>query len=432
MKKPSDIEDLFKEGFKEFKAEPSHSLWKTIRRKLIISDFLSFQWKTINIYFISVIILIALPVFYYSFKPKLASSVKLENTKESFPINDTIAQSIPIFPISNDTACNDQKNQSEIKKSVLINTETSTRNKMSMEVISKSPSQTVLREQGKNFNNLPEENQKEYIAKIQALFIPSAYSGCKPLRVKFRNLSTNGQEFLWDFGDGESSDIAQPEHTFNEGGRFLVSLTIKGEDMQIRRYSETIEVYDSPIVSFEPDFDSNLEYLEIFFYNYTTGADRFSWDFGDGTFSERKEPMHNYKNQGTYNVLLRAWSAEGCMDSLTIQCPFSGEDPEITFPTAFAPNLDGPTGGYFIPGERNNMVFHPYTPDVPVEYQLKIFNRKGNLIFESNDFQTGWDGYYMQQLQPHGVYVYKVKGKYSSGKPFMKMGDVTLIRNRRY
>ncbi len=432
MKKKADIEDLFKESFKEFKPEPSHTLWKAIRRKLIISDFTSFHWKTLNIYYISVLILTAIPIFYYSAKPNQSSPLKLTNTEETNPEPNTIIQTLPPVQIISDTPGELSENRSEFKKSVPINAEAPILHNTSREQISKESSKTDLKGKEISSSKLSEENQKKYQPEIRAIFIPSAYSGCRPLSVKFKNLSVNGKEFLWNFGDGESDNSAQPEHVFDKGGRFLVSLTVKGENMQISRYSEIIEVYELPIVSFEPDYHSLQEDLEVYFYNYSTGADRFSWDFGDGAFSERKETLHRYESHGSYDIKLRAWSVEGCMDSLLINYPFSGEEPKMIFPTAFAPNMDGPTGGYFIPGERNNMVFHPYTLDIPVEYQLKIFNRKGNLIFESNDFQTGWDGYYMQQLQPHGVYIYKVKGKYNGGKPFAKMGDVTLIRNRRY
>jgi hypothetical protein len=63
-----------------------------------------------------------------------------------------------------------------------------------------------------------------------------------------------------------------------------------------------------------------------------------------------------------------------------------------------------------------------------IEYQLKIFNRQGLQIFESNDVAYGWDGYYQEQLGAQAVYIWKARGKFSNGKTFVKSGDVTLIR----
>jgi gliding motility-associated-like protein len=68
--------------------------------------------------------------------------------------------------------------------------------------------------------------------------------------------------------------------------------------------------------------------------------------------------------------------------------------------------------------------------EAPVEYQLRIFNRAGILVFESNDYQQGWDGYYRQQLQPAGVYVWKVRARFENGKTLVKMGDVTMVWTR--
>ena len=53
----------------------------------------------------------------------------------------------------------------------------------------------------------------------------------------------------------------------------------------------------------------------------------------------------------------------------------------------------------------------------------------GILIFETNDINIGWDGYFKGQLSNSGVYIWKVRGKYRNGEPFTKMGDVTLLKN---
>ena len=77
--------------------------------------------------------------------------------------------------------------------------------------------------------------------------------------------------------------------------------------------------------------------------------------------------------------------------------------------------------------DSRNDVFHPVIKEDVEEYQLKIFNRSGLLIFESNDINIGWDGYYLQKLMPQGVYVWKVRGRFAKGRSFVEMGDVTLL-----
>ena len=99
----------------------------------------------------------------------------------------------------------------------------------------------------------------------------------------------------------------------------------------------------------------------------------------------------------------------------------------IQFPNAFTPNSNGPTNGYYTPGIPNNDVFHPEYKGV-VEYHLSIFNRRGELIYESHEINTGWDGYINDRLAAQGVYVWKARGKYSNGKNFIKAGNVMLIK----
>ena len=61
------------------------------------------------------------------------------------------------------------------------------------------------------------------------------------------------------------------------------------------------------------------------------------------------------------------------------------------------------------------------------DYELQIFNRWGEMIFESFDINIGWDGYYKGKLAKQDVYIWKVTGNYANGKPFAKSGDITLL-----
>jgi PKD repeat protein len=163
--------------------------------------------------------------------------------------------------------------------------------------------------------------------------------------------------------------------------------------------------------------------------NYSSNAVRFRWDFGDGTTSDFFEPNHTYSKFSNYNVRLIVFSEYGCTDSLTVMNAFSGSEFKIDFPNAFIPNPQGPSGGYYSSkSDEAAQVFHPSFSGVS-EYQLKIFSKLGIPIFESNDINLGWDGYNKDQLCEPGVYIWKVRGKFRNGEPFIKMGDVTLLKN---
>ena len=78
-------------------------------------------------------------------------------------------------------------------------------------------------------------------------------------------------------------------------------------------------------------------------------------------------------------------------------------------------------------GADMDQYFFPPVREKVVEYKLQIFNRLGVLIFESNDINKPWDGYYHHKLCQQGVYVWYVEGKYLNGQPFKKVGDITLL-----
>ena len=89
---------------------------------------------------------------------------------------------------------------------------------------------------------------------------------------------------------------------------------------------------------------------------------------------------------------------------------------EVKVPNVFTPN-----------GDLDNEVFMPLMQGV-VEYNMMIYNRWGELLFESNNQEIGWDGYDKGVLSPSGVYIYKLDLKFTNGERTSKFGDVTLLR----
>jgi hypothetical protein len=134
---------------------------------------------------------------------------------------------------------------------------------------------------------------------------------------------------------------------------------------------------------------------------------------------------------GTYAVSLITTSSEGCTDTAFLDTPVvvDWKTGSIRFPNVFTWNGTGPTGGQWQEGVYPEMdyVFRPFFENV-IEYKLQIFNRWGVLIFESNDINKGWDGYFKDKnLAAQGVYVWKVTGRFANGNYFDRVGDVTFL-----
>ncbi|KKL63021.1 hypothetical protein LCGC14_2179320, partial [marine sediment metagenome] len=271
--------------------------------------------------------------------------------------------------------------------------------------------------------------KKSEIVVVKAGFSASHLEGCSPLAVNFENTSENAIKYAWIFSDGGSSAERDPSYVFDEPGMYPVLLKIKGSDGLEYSTQQTIQVFESPKALFEMDDVMDLSNNQpVYFYNYSRGAEYFKWDFGDNQQSILTEPIHYYDQPGSYNVKLKVWTANQCFDSLIIHNAFTGPESKISFPNAFTPNMSGPTGGYYEINDFNNTIFHPVISGELIEYQLKIFNRHGLQIFESNDISYGWDGYYQEKLAAQAVYIWKARGKFSNGKTFVKSGDITLIR----
>jgi len=264
-----------------------------------------------------------------------------------------------------------------------------------------------------------------------ANFTTDPMEGCQPLTVQFNDNSMYADDYLWDFDDGDTSKAVNPEHTFTEAGTFYVKQSISGEGGEDFDY-QTIRVFRKPIADFE--VEPKLVMLpdeQIACYNLSKYEDTYEWNFGDGGKANIESPKHLYRDTGKYDIRLEVASFNECRDTLIkediVQVVGQGQ---IEFPDAFTPNTSGPTGGRWSEGEsldKLNDVFHPIGEGV-IEYKLEIFNKWGEKIYESNDFNKGWDGYYQGELQPQDVYIWKAEGKFSNGKTFEKMGDVTLVR----
>ncbi len=267
-------------------------------------------------------------------------------------------------------------------------------------------------------------------------------SGCSPLVIAPVNTSQEtqypGTTYLWDFGDGSYSTAENPEYTYHTDGIYRVELTVTGPG-GVSTYSQVVESFASPNAYLEvlpTAVFVNDEAVRCF--NLSIGADYYLWEFGDGDTSRLEEPYHKYMEEGVYDITLWAYSENGCSDRYVLSPGVTVEPAgELQFATVFRPSLGGPTtsdGGISgtpiaLPegGEELDRYFFPPIREKVTGYKLQIFNRLGVLIFQSNDINVPWDGYYRGALCPQGVYVWYVEGKYSNGEPFRQVGDITLL-----
>jgi len=269
----------------------------------------------------------------------------------------------------------------------------------------------------------------QIIAPLPIAAFDSSAEGCSPLTVTFVNHSQFATDYLWDFGDGNTSTVENPSHTYVTPGVYIVQLTAAGPGGQNVAANVSVTVFKIPTALFT--VDPTIVILPdqpVHCYNLSLNAVSYLWNFGDGATSTDVNPIHQYTQVGVYDITLQVTSEHGCEDVYVLQSAVTAKTSgNIIFPNAFTPNSTGPNGGYFSNLEHNNDVFHPVCEGVE-KYKLNIFNRWGELIFESTDVNIGWDGYYRDKLCKQDVYVWKAIGKFSNGDLFTMAGDVTLLK----
>lgn len=249
-------------------------------------------------------------------------------------------------------------------------------------------------------------------------------SGCEDLLVQFSDLSNQSNvTWHWDFGDNSTSDQQHPLHLFTNAGTYTVTLTLTNEYGCSSSYTWTdmITVFPNPVADFvhNPQVASVLE-PDIDFFDRSINAVEWSWNFGDtsstSNLSDQANPSHSYSYPGTYTVMLIVTSEHGCTDT-TLHTVII--EPNITFwmPNAFSPNDDF-ENQYFI-GKGEGIQWETF--------EMYIFNRWGQELLKTSDYERGWDGTYKGKTVPEGVYVWLVFFKDINGKKYYLKGIVTVL-----
>jgi gliding motility-associated-like protein len=280
---------------------------------------------------------------------------------------------------------------------------------------------------------------ENYTQTIEILAIPPVVdfsydpaSGCAPLRVKFKNLSqyADPQTYEWDFGDGNTSKEVDPMHVYTRPDNYTVTLTASNVTRQriVKTKQRIIEVFPNPAAAF--DVKPKILYIPggiLYTNNLSLDATTFSWDFGDKTFSTDPEPEHRYTDEGSYTIRLKAFNQYGCQDSTKLENIVRViKGGQVLVPNAFSPNIGSISGGGGLSDGKND-VFLPVMRGV-TQFELLIFNRWGELLFESQDATRGWDGSHNGKLCQQDVYMYKLTASFDNGEKIIRVGDVNLIR----
>lgn len=234
----------------------------------------------------------------------------------------------------------------------------------------------------------------------------------------FVSTSVNGSTYQWSFGDGNGTATTETAgYRFANPGTYRVKLVVSNPNScnKVDSAESFVTVNPNPIASFSFTPATPETNVPTSFFNQSQNATRYQWAFGDGSGSEEENPVHSYRRSGTYNVCLTAFNQQGCSAKV---CRTVTADvlPLADVPTGFSPNGDGSNDVLYVRG------YSIQTLD------FKIFNRWGELVFETQNQSIGWDGTYKGKPQEMDAYAFVLQVTFFDGTSMKKQGNVTLLR----
>jgi gliding motility-associated-like protein len=249
-----------------------------------------------------------------------------------------------------------------------------------------------------------------YPEDITPLISPDITGACFPVEVNFQNVTNTSENIastVWSYGDGVTDTVNglnQATHEFGEG-LFDISVEVITESgcSYVETFNDLIEGYPypeakfyvnpNPASVFEPEVDAFSQ----------SGADIVSYQWiAEGAKpanSSLQNPTFEYPNEvENYDVSLIVENSKGCLDTMERIVRIQNEV------LLFAPNTFTPDG------DEYNEEWKVFIQGVDIyNFHLELFNRWGELIWESHDAEIGWDGTYGNELVKEGTYVWKIR-----------------------
>ncbi len=154
----------------------------------------------------------------------------------------------------------------------------------------------------------------------KANFQLSSNNGCMPLSINFIDSSLQAHQYLWSFGDGDTSVSSSPSHTYQHSGNFQATLIITDNNgcQSVFTHPDTIKVLSKPLADFALSDSAICSQTSVTLINHTTAATQYQWLISDGSSYQTFQPVHHFNNPGNYHITLIA-SNGYCSDTLQKQ-----------------------------------------------------------------------------------------------------------------
>ncbi|MDA9312352.1 PKD domain-containing protein [Vicingaceae bacterium] len=251
----------------------------------------------------------------------------------------------------------------------------------------------------------------------------SPKEGCLPLTVQFLDSSKflGTPQYFWDFGDGSNfNGLQNPNYTFTDTGTYSIGLLLitseKCVDTLRASVSNAVKVLPNPIAQINY-LDTSKSLKEALFEFTNTGSQsvRSSRYLINGKEVAQNDFLtYQFADTGRFQVAYIATNSFGCEDTSTAEI-FVFDEFQFIVPNIFTPN-----------GDNINDEFKVQACGV-FDYEIKIFNRFGEKLFESNSLNINWDGRISGKLATSSVYFYTIKIRDFRNQILDYQGSITLL-----
>ena len=255
------------------------------------------------------------------------------------------------------------------------------------------------------------------------------YHGCIPVEINLQNQSSGNSftQVQWLSNNGAVAFGDSAQLLFTEVGCFDLTQTVTTALGCTYSTTQSNVICTNPLPTSQfllPQTPLSTMNYGGNFTNLSSGAGGYLWDFGDGSeASNEEQPYHNFPDQeaASYQVMLIAYNEFGCSDT-SFQIVQITEELAFYVPNSFTPD-----------GNQYNNVWQPvFTEGLdPQAYHAVIYNRWGEILWESYDVAVGWDGTYGLNgiAVQDDVYIYNITFGYKdSAKKERVNGHIVLIK----
>lgn len=226
----------------------------------------------------------------------------------------------------------------------------------------------------------------------------------------------------WTISPAYESNVWNPLYVANNDDVFIISLEVTNEFGCTSQIEHPAQAFPLPIAQFEQSEQQLSENTALVYFEDASSNDVVSWEWmiNDGYTHNGTEFYHEFLGAGTFSISLIVFNEYTCSDTVS-NTVLVNPLINVYVPNTFTPN-----------GDEHNQLFYPVFSGFDFDrngYSFQVFNRWGEVVFQSKNFQEGWDGNHKGEQSLPGTFSWKISYSGNIIREVKEVvGHVNLVR----